>query len=104
MPDHGRRTEPEPPATLAYSPAHVHIVTSLTELRIKPVNGRQPILPEGHVTSVDVFCLVVCYAHLSRSDRRHSDATRGRSIIQKRDVRAPHARVICFEECGGQVG
>src|SRR5437762_2905124 len=70
MPDHGSRTEPEFSASLSRSPANIHVVTSLPELRIKSIDGLQPAPAEGHVTAGNVLCFAIGKEHVGRTPRR----------------------------------
>ena len=100
MPDHGRGTEPELPAPLPRSPTNIHVVPSLPELRIKSIDGLQPVPAESHVTAGNVLCFTIGKEHVGRTSRRVGDAIRSVPVIRDWYIRAPDARVIFFEECG----
>src|SRR5437879_10779249 len=100
MPDHGRRTEPEFSASLSRSPANVHVVTSLPELRIKSIDDLQPAPAERHVAARNVLCFAIGKEHVGRTSRRVSNAIRSVSVIRDWYIRAPDASVVLFKECG----
>src|SRR5262245_56786445 len=59
VPNHGSRMESQCPASLLQSPAHIDIVTSNAELRIKPPYSLEGGLPKRHVTARNMLCLLV---------------------------------------------
>ena len=103
LPDHGRRTEPQPAATRLQAPAEIHVIARHPELRIETAHGLKPGLSEGHVATRNVFRLVVGKEHVRGSAGGVRDATGNRSVIRKGDVRAAYARIIGVQEDDGEV-
>ena len=103
MPDHGRRTEPQPAATRLQAPAEIHVIARHPELRIETAHGLKPGLSEGHVATRNVFRLAVGEEHVRGSAGGVRDATGNRTVIRKGDVRAAYACIIGVQEDDGKV-
>src|SRR4029453_16804251 len=74
MPDHGCRAKANGPTLLLQAPAHIHVITSRTKLRIKPSNGLQGHFPKRHITPWDMLCFRIREEYVDGTTRgiRHT--------------------------------
>ena len=106
MPHEGGGTEPEYPASLLQPPAHIHVIASHPELRIKSADRFQTLFAKSHIASGNVLGHKVRQKHVAGPARRVSYAIGNRAVSARRNIRPAQRRqrrTACAQKACGDV-
>ena len=104
VPDHGCGMESQCPAVLLQPPAHIDVVTSNAELRIKPPYGLEGSLPKRHVTARNVLRLLVREQDMDWATGCVGNTLGYRAVASGGEVWPTNSRVGRTHESGRKVG